>query len=250
MSSEGSVGRGAGLILAAGIGLGLAHNALGLASRPPRGLAWLASPTTLGQLAGPEDDETGAGPEGRRDSMSAGGSSPKRAVGDPGAVATSPAGAGAGSTGGHARAGRAPATNPVVPAPVVARDPPRTESLPLIPERGRPVEIDLATAQSLFDAGAALFVDARDAAEFEAGHIPGAVRLTPNDALADPERVRALAPGARPIITYCEGGTCEASLDLARALVDAGYRRVLVYAGGFPEWAAAGHATERGGGGR
>jgi rhodanese-related sulfurtransferase len=136
------------------------------------------------------------------------------------------------------------------PTPLAPRDPPRSESVPLIQERSRPVEIDLATAKSLFDGGAALFVDARDGAEFEAGHIPRAVRLTPNDALAEPERVRALAPGARPIVTYCEGGTCEASLDLARALVDAGYRRVLVYAGGFPEWAAAGHPIERGGGGR
>ena len=41
----------------------------------------------------------------------------------------------------------------------------------------------------------------------------------------------------------CEGGECEASRELARTLVDSGFRKVLVYTGGFPEWAASGYAV-------
>ncbi|MEK7329711.1 MAG: rhodanese-like domain-containing protein [Candidatus Eisenbacteria bacterium] len=101
-----------------------------------------------------------------------------------------------------------------------------------------------------FDARAALFIDARDPAEFEAGHIPGALRLTNAEAQGEPDRMKTLPVQGRPIIAYCEGGTCEASLELARTLIEAGHRKVLVYGGGYPEWAAAGHPVERGSGGR
>jgi rhodanese-related sulfurtransferase len=58
--------------------------------------------------------------------------------------------------------------------------------------------------------------------------------------------MKALPAQGRPIICYCEGGACEASLDLAKTLIDAGYKRVLVYMGGFPEWSAAGQPVEKG----
>ena len=253
MGSDKSVGRGIGLILVVGIVLGLAHNAVGLASRPSRGIPWLAVPTTL----------TGLGDPGAGDSLSGGGNGPLapppavatpepgRGASDPGASTSGPAAttSDAGSSRPPSRGDQVPSTaDPTPSAAPAPRGSSGPEAPPLVPEQGRPVEVDLATVKRFFDARAAVFVDARDAAEFEAGHIPGAARLTLNDALAEPERIRALAPGGRPIITYCEGGTCEASLDLARALVDAGYRRVLVYSGGFPEWSAAGHPVERGSG--
>ena len=119
--------------------------------------------------------------------------------------------------------------------------------LPFIPDSDQPIQVQTATAKRFFDAQAALFLDARDPAEYGAGHIPGAVRLTSPEAHTEPDRVKALPVQGRPIICYCEGGDCEASLDLARALIEAGYRKVLVYMGGYPEWAAAGHPVEKGG---
>jgi len=119
--------------------------------------------------------------------------------------------------------------------------------LPFIPESDTPLSVQLPTAQRFFAARAALFVDARDPAEYEAGHIPGAVRLTNPEANTDPEKIKALPVEGRPIICYCEGGACEASLDLARTLIEAGYKKVLVYMGGFPEWSAAGQPVEKGG---
>jgi rhodanese-related sulfurtransferase len=108
----------------------------------------------------------------------------------------------------------------------------------------------MATVKPFFDAGAALFLDARDPAEYEAGHIPGAIRLTNADLASEPERAKTLPVAGRPIIVYCEGGECEASLEVARALVEGGYRKVLVFTGGFPEWSAAGYPVERGQGSR
>ena len=133
-------------------------------------------------------------------------------------------------------------TQPATTAPEKAAAP-----LPFIPESDQPVRVKLATAKVFFDAGAALFIDARDASEYEEGHIPGAMRMTRDEALGDPDRVKALPVQGRPIVAYCDGGECEASLELAQALVGAGYRKVLVYAGGFPEWVAAGYPVERAG---
>jgi rhodanese-related sulfurtransferase len=122
-------------------------------------------------------------------------------------------------------------------------------AVPFIPESDQPIQAKLATVKTLFDAGAALFLDARDPEEYDAGHIPGALRLTRQDALSEPDRMKTLPVRGRPIVAYCAGGVCEASRDLAEVLVEAGYRKVLVYAGGFPEWAAAGYPVERGSGG-
>ncbi len=275
MRSEASVGRGVVIIVLAGVALGLAHNGLGLMGHPPRGIPWVAAEEALPNLEsllGPSG-EAGAS-AGQGAPMAAGNaappSSPGPARGDRVGGGTQPAARAAG--------GPKPATPmPTIPrashpgdgSPPVVRSSTPEESGPAatgsasassspsgvaappdVPDLDRPVQVELATVKKFFDAGAALFLDARDAAEYEAGHIPGALRLTRDDALAEPERVKRLPGSGKPIIAYCEGGTCEASLDLARALVEAGYRKVLVYGGGFPEWAAAGYAVERGGGSR
>jgi rhodanese-related sulfurtransferase len=118
--------------------------------------------------------------------------------------------------------------------------------LPEIPDLDRPVQIRLTAARSLFDASAALFVDAREPGEYAAGRIPGAVNLPYEEISSEPERLAALDAGGRPIIVYCGGGACEISLDLAWEMIHAGKRRVAVYMGGFPEWAEAGYPVEPG----
>jgi len=118
--------------------------------------------------------------------------------------------------------------------------------LPEIPAVGRPVQIELAAFKQLVDAGAALVLDARDTDEYAAGHIPGALSLPYDRAATDPESVEALDPGGRPIVTYCGGGACEASLSLANELVFAEFPRVAVFMGGYPEWVAAGYPVAQG----
>jgi rhodanese-related sulfurtransferase len=177
----------------------------------------------------------------------------------PQAPSAQPAGAGssappreaAPSTSTSKAAGTTPAsTSAEKPAVAETAAPPAKPAalpVPVIPESDQPVRVKLSTTKILFDAGAALFLDARDAGEFEAGHIPGAIRMTREDALSQPERVKALPVNGRPIVAYCDGGACEASLELAQALIDAGYRKVLVYREGFPVWAASGYPVERAG---
>jgi rhodanese-related sulfurtransferase len=116
----------------------------------------------------------------------------------------------------------------------------------VIPDVPGPLTLELPAFKQLYDASAALVVDARETSQYAEGHIAGAVSLPYNGALAEPEKVAALEPARRPIVVYCSGGTCEVAMDLAKFLIESGKRRVLVYAGGYPEWLAAGYPVARG----
>ena len=127
-------------------------------------------------------------------------------------------------------------------APAVA---PQRE-LPVIEDFGRPVEIGIVAVKQLHDAGAALFIDAREDWEFAEGHIPGAINLPYEQAITDPARVEQIDQGDKPIVTYCGGGSCEISISVAWELLGVGKSHIAVYMGGFPEWVQAGHPVEKG----
>lgn len=118
--------------------------------------------------------------------------------------------------------------------------------VPAIPDLDRPIEAALEQVRRLHAAGAALFVDARDAEEFAAGHIAGAVNLPYDVAAGEPALVENLDSAGRPTVVYCGGGACELSMDLAYELIYAGHKKVLIYMGGYPEWAAAGYPVATG----
>jgi rhodanese-related sulfurtransferase len=95
--------------------------------------------------------------------------------------------------------------------------------------------VDVATARSW--AGQVVWIDARPAAAFAAGHIPDAVNLT--EATWEDQLAGVIAlwrPEAR-LIVYCDGAGCQASTAVARRL-----RRELppgpihVLTGGWPAW--------------
>jgi rhodanese-related sulfurtransferase len=102
----------------------------------------------------------------------------------------------------------------------------------------------LPIVKKFFEARAAFLIDAREPDEYAAGHIPGAISLPYDQSVTDPAKLESLDTGGKPIIIYCGGGTCEISMNLAFALIEAGHKKVLVYEGGFPEWAEAGLPVE------
>lgn len=144
----------------------------------------------------------------------------------------------------------AAAVEPVEPAPTDAAKPappPATEEpLPEIPDLGRPLQMQLPAVKRFFDAGAAVIVDAREKEEYDAGHITGAVHLPYEQVITDPAKLEAFDPQGKPTIIYCGGGTCEVSMNLAYALIQAGKSRLLVFMGGYPEWEAAGYPITKG----
>ena len=203
--------RGVVVIVLAGAGLGIAQNALMRRAGPPQGLPWIAREVRLDDL----DSVLAAADATASGGTVADGSSAAPVVDSPFAMAPS-----AGS-----------ATN-----------------LPDIPDLGRPLQMQLPVVEQFQAAGGALILDVRDAEEYRQGHIAGAFSLPYDEAITDPERLERVDPAGRPIIVYCGGGTCEISLNMAFALIEAGKNRVLVYMGGFPEWQGAGKPVEAGAG--
>lgn len=105
--------------------------------------------------------------------------------------------------------------------------------------------IGLEGAEERWKRGA-VFIDARqqDFYTYE-GHIKGAVSLPFEDFDVGFARVKDRLPSKdEELVCYCSGYGCEESAEIAKLLIENGYRRVLVYEGGWPEWTEAGLPVE------
>jgi rhodanese-related sulfurtransferase len=77
-------------------------------------------------------------------------------------------------------------------------------------------------------------IDARDAAQFARGHIPGAVNMDWRTVLAKRNEI----PRDRPVIIYCNTGSLSAQAGFAMRV--AGWDNLRILQGGFEEWKAKG----------
>jgi rhodanese-related sulfurtransferase len=91
-----------------------------------------------------------------------------------------------------------------------------------------------------------ILLDARPLADYDAGHLPGALAL-PQTAIDEhlPNVLPLLAP-EQPILTYCSGKQCDESFLLTVDLRKQGFTNIVLYPGGFTEWQKAGLAVEGG----
>jgi len=221
----------------AGVVVGLIVNAVAMQMHSPRALAWtppareLAQLDTTGSVAAPE---SAAIQRPASESLSTAPASPPPA----GAKSATPA---PGTTHANATPTPAPATPPAASTP-----PANTAGLPAVPDSRDPVEIHTADAHRFHSAGAALFIDAREAGEYAAGHVAGAISIPFDEAFKNPKLVSGVDAKGRPIIVYCSGGDCEASKNLAYQLLDAGKKKVLVFTDGMPAWESAGYPVTKG----
>ena len=84
-----------------------------------------------------------------------------------------------------------------------------------------------------------LVLDVRSAAEFDEGHIPGAVNI-PHDVLG--ERIAELGPvGERDVVVYCRSGR-RAAIAL-EALKGAGFSRLFHLEGDYLRWSEEGRSV-------
>lgn len=98
-------------------------------------------------------------------------------------------------------------------------------------------------------------IDARVAAEYDAGHIPKAIRVTYVDksaksAIFNPlhdtyDLSRLPADKNAPVIIYCNAGACWKSYKLSTAAIKAGYKKVYWFRGGVPEWLEKGYSVAK-----
>ena len=104
--------------------------------------------------------------------------------------------------------------------------------------------IPLSVALERFDSAAAIFVDARSAEAYSAGHISGAVSI-PFAKMDDYfEVIMALMDSEQELIVYCSNRQCDDALLLVSELKSMGCSKLLLYIDGFDAWAAAGGEVE------
>jgi len=100
-----------------------------------------------------------------------------------------------------------------------------------------------ALAEAILSKDPPIVLEALGRKYYDAGHIPTAQALPP-DELA--KLVPALAPdAAKAIVVYCASDTCANSHQAAAWLIDRGYSDVAVYVGGKKDWIEAGLKLER-----
>lgn len=79
-----------------------------------------------------------------------------------------------------------------------------------------------------------IVIDARDAAQFAKGHIPGAINMDWRQVLAK----RNTIPRDKPVLIYCNTGSLSAQAGFAMRV--AGWDNLRILQGGMEEWTAKG----------
>ncbi|MBP7791441.1 MAG: rhodanese-like domain-containing protein [Candidatus Goldbacteria bacterium] len=105
-------------------------------------------------------------------------------------------------------------------------------------------KIHLEEAKVLFESGKAVFIDARSTGEYNDGHIPGALSMPVGDVQNKIPQYKDILQD-KVLVPYCHGAGCHLSDKVAYALFDAGYKKIVIYFGGWPEWTQANMPVEK-----
>lgn len=101
---------------------------------------------------------------------------------------------------------------------------------------GEQMDISLVEAKKLFFQKAVIIIDARPEEDYKRGHIKGAYSLPWHDIDQRFVEVTKDISLDTPIITYCDGATCELSHNLADFLLDLGFINVRALVNGWTKW--------------
>ncbi len=89
-----------------------------------------------------------------------------------------------------------------------------------------------------------MLVDSRNGSEYREGYIPTAVNVY--DKEMEAQKAKFPADKSYPLVFYCNGyPKCPRSLNGAKMAMGWGYKKIFLYAGGFPDWSAKGYPVER-----
>jgi len=102
----------------------------------------------------------------------------------------------------------------------------------------KPVDIKIDFAKALFDKKYQ-FIDSRDPADYNAGHIQGAINVAYHNINENRSKLEGLDRNG-VYICYCSAA-CDVSIDLAYEMAKMGFKKVYIFHGGWDEWKAAGY---------
>jgi rhodanese-related sulfurtransferase len=105
-------------------------------------------------------------------------------------------------------------------------------------------EISLSDAFNHFEAEDAVFADSRHPADYDAGHIQGALNLAVMEPDAWLSGFLATTDPAALIITYCDGEACHLATDLAELLLLNGFENVRYLRNGWTRWRERGYPIQ------
>jgi len=126
---------------------------------------------------------------------------------------------------------------------------------PLVPqELSGATVLSVEECKKLLEAKVKVF-DVRNELEYEDGHLPGAVSLPYKEKSAKSVNfdmavdhfnlTRLPADKDIPIVFYCNGESCWKSYKASVTAIQAGYKKVFWFKGGFPEWVSKGFPVEK-----
>jgi len=101
------------------------------------------------------------------------------------------------------------------------------------------ITVDAARAKALFER-AVPFVDVREDADWNAGHIPDAVHLELYNIFSEAKLAEVVGKDEEVVI-YCAGPSCPRSSSASASAVSWGFKKVYYFRDGFPGWKTAGH---------
>ncbi|HUT29234.1 MAG TPA: rhodanese-like domain-containing protein [Sedimentisphaerales bacterium] len=99
-------------------------------------------------------------------------------------------------------------------------------------------KINEKEAGDLLDNGDAVFVDARYASDFEAGHLEGAISIPVDANEWQFEGVTSQIGRDVKIVVYCQSAGCRFAEKVAVRLLEDGFSNVSIFKGGWNEWVA------------
>ena len=103
--------------------------------------------------------------------------------------------------------------------------------------------LTLAEAYVLFEAGAAVFIDARPPSFYQSEHIKNAKHIYYKTAGLNPDLDRMKKND--PYVVYCKGPNCNQAQLLINTMQKAGFTKVFLYPGGMQEWRLAQYPMDR-----
>jgi rhodanese-related sulfurtransferase len=100
--------------------------------------------------------------------------------------------------------------------------------------------ISLEQAEKLWHGGNALFLDAREPADYRRGHIGNALNLPAQSFAQQYGELAPILASDTELIVYCDGLECDLSHRLAKSLRERGHTRLHLLINGWTAWHSAG----------